>query len=134
MRAIIYYLETSGKIISSKIFIALSVFGHQGVILFCQYHQLNLNNEQIFIRDGENDFMARAWIKLEIYSFYLYIFSGVVYLWYVSMRGALGYTKRENVEKRYYQDAIEYYQRDIDWFAFSFIQFNLCLFGFYEIK
>ena len=60
---------------------------------------------------------------MEIYSFYLYVATAVLYLFYVSVKGMLDMTDREEIKRaeRSKYDALEFYRAEIDWFAFSFV-------------
>jgi len=69
--------------------------------------------------------VSRFWIYLEICAFYFYIVSAIIYLLYIQCRGSIGNTDRNLIAYRYKFDALEYYYRDIDWFAFNFVM--LCL-------
>jgi len=65
--------------------------------------------------------------------FYLQIFSAVLYLFYIQMRGQLGYTERKYVRDRYRADALEYYEIDIFWFSFNFVNLGLHVYTIFEI-
>ena len=60
------------------------------------------------------------WLKLEIIAFYMYVGAAIVYLFFVQMRGVFGYDDEIKKKDRYKSDALEYYEQEIHWFAFSF--------------
>lgn len=88
-----------------------------GCVLFLQFNINNCNNSD-YTKPGRRE--ALAWITIEIIAQYLYIFSTMIYLFKISLRGIFGYNDKGKGE-RYKYDAIEYYQFDLDWFAFLFI-------------
>lgn len=65
---------------------------------------------------------------MEINGYYLYIFSAVIFLFYIQMRGIFGKNDQKHKTQRYKQDALEYYDIDIDWFAFNFVMIFLHLY------
>lgn len=71
--------------------------------------------------------MAILWIYLEIYSFFLYVATAVLYLFYISVKGMLGLANRDEIkhQERSKFDALEFYRVDIDWLAFSFVMLIL---------
>jgi len=58
------------------------------------------------------------WLGVEIWGFYFYLISATIYLFWVTIRGSCGYSERESSKDRYKYDALDYYETDIDWFAF----------------
>ena len=88
-----------------------------GCVLYLQFN-INNSREEDWTLSGRRE--AIAWISIEIIAQYLYIFSSMIYLFKISFRGMLGYND-EGKQDRYKYDAIEYYQFDLDWFAFLFI-------------
>lgn len=60
----------------------------------------------------------KDWIEFEVFVFYGRIFNTVIFLFYIQMRGAFGYTNSELNEHRFKYDALDYYQEDIDWMGF----------------
>ena len=58
---------------------------------------------------------------------YLSILSGIIYLLYISLRGALGLTLQHTKGDRYKFDAIDFYMVDLAWFSFIFIMFCMGL-------
>ena len=88
-----------------------------GCVLYLQFN-INNSREEDWTMRGRRE--AIAWISIEIIAQYLYIFSSMVYLFKISFRGMFGYND-EGKQDRYKYDAIEYYQFDLDWFAFLFI-------------
>ena len=66
---------------------------------------------------------AYAWVRFEIISFYLYLFSAVSFLFMLSIRGQVGWTDTDAKTKneRFKFDPLEYYGLDLHWNAFSFV-------------
>ena len=48
------------------------------------------------------------------------------------MRGQLGFTERKYVRDRYRADALEYYEIDIFWFSFNFVNLGLHFYTIFE--
>lgn len=66
---------------------------------------------------------------MEINGYYLYIFSAVIFLFYIQIRGIFGKNEQKHKTQRYKKDALEYYDLDIDWFAFNFVMLSLHLYS-----
>jgi hypothetical protein len=59
--------------------------------------------------------------------------AAIVFLAYIQIRGALGKTDRRLNSERWKFDALDYYDLDIDWFAFIFVMGFVHSYGIYEI-
>jgi len=89
-------------------------------MLLCQYSFgfILKNNDQAYI---EKNLDEDVWIMIEISAFYLYMLSSAVYLLIIQMRGIFYDLPQYDIDNRWRYDALDYYQDDIQWFAFSFI-------------
>ena len=93
-----------------------SIMYEQYVIM--QYSEEDIQEFKMDI-DQANAF-SYNWLKLETASFYMYVMAAVVYLLYIQLRGIFGFDDEIKKKDRYKSDALEYYEQDIHWFAFSF--------------
>ena len=85
-------------------------------------------------REGdEQAFVCYEWLLMEISAFYLYMLAAIVFLTYIQIRGSLGKTDRKLNNDRWKFDALDYYDLDIDWFAFIFVMFCVHCYGIFEI-
>jgi len=110
--------RTAGFDMFNQFFTVLQMFVYQGTILFEQ-QKLQSYSDDTFETDEE--LSALYWVKLEVTAFYLYLASAAVFLFYIQARGIMGKSNKQANKNRYKQDALEYYNVDIDWFAFIFV-------------
>ena len=108
----------------SQFFTCTQVMLYQGIILFEQYNALHFDPDKFATHALQ---VCAFWIYVEITAFYMYIASAVLYLFSVQVKGIFGLTKRRSVAERYKYDALEFYDEDINWFAFSFVMLGLNL-------
>lgn len=81
----------------------------------------------------EQAYICYEWLLMEICAFYLYMLAAIVFLTYIQIRGTLGKTDRKLNSDRWKFDALDYYDLDIDWFAFIFVMSFVHCYGIYEI-
>jgi hypothetical protein len=120
VQIIAFKLDIDGKYLLSKLLTCVLIFIYQGAIL---YEQLRVNNLVIQNKHRTDEeivtsYIILSWIYIEIFCFYLYLGSAGVYLFIVSVSGSCRKTDSKPHENRFMYDAIEYYETDIDWFAF----------------
>jgi len=65
------------------------------------------------------------WMYVEIMGFYFYLISASIFLFWITIKGSCGWSNPEFKKDRFKYDALEYYETDIDWFAFQTV--NLLL-------
>lgn len=97
------------------------IFTYQGTILYEQYRMSNLEVglfHGLSEKEGLTAYIIIKWIYVEIMGFYFYLVSASLYLFWITMRGSCGKSKAVHKADRYKYDALEYYETDIDWFAF----------------
>jgi len=104
----------------------MQMFLYQGTILFEQQKMNNYDDEHF---QTDVQISCKLWINLEIQAFYLYIASASIFLFYIQIRGIMGRSDRMANSSRYKQDALQYYDLDIDWFAFIFVMLQLHING-----
>ena len=101
----------------------MEIFLYQGVLLFEQFHisteKLSDPKYPLFITN------LKQWMIMEVAFYYLQIFNTGIFLLMIQIRGTLGKKDLEANKLRYKQDAIEYYELDIDWFSFQFVLFTV---------
>lgn len=111
------------------------VFIYQGTILYEQYKMLKFGGRmgELEGEGGQRAYICYEWLLMEISAFYLYMLAAIVFLAYIQIRGALGKTDRKLNAERWKFDALDYYDLDIDWFAFIFVMAFVHCYGIYEI-
>lgn len=91
--------------------------------MYEQYCLMKYTDEEIDAFK-EEDNMADAysfyWLRLESTAFYLYVGAAIVFLFYIQMRGILGYDDEAKKTDRFKYDCLQYYEQDIHWFSFTF--------------
>ena len=92
------------------------------------YAQFNVNNSigNDWSHPGRRS--ALIWLLIEIIASYSYILSAMLLLVCISLKGIFKNDQQYNQKDRYKFDALEYYNVDVDWFAFIIIMLNLTLF------
>ena len=64
---------------------------------------------------------------MELFIFYSYICNAILFLFYIQMRGLLGYMDEYANVNRYVFDALDYYEIDLEWTSFQFVPIGLCM-------
>ena len=101
------------------------------------YEQNYLVNENRGSLNQHVDMMCAFWISVEITAYFFLIFSAILYLFTVQCTGILGSVakrSRTHLEQRYKYDALDFYQRDIEWFSLCFIIIGIHLNGLGVLK
>jgi len=92
-------------------------------IMYEEYCLMQYSDEDVEAFKAETDsanVFSYYYIKLEVIAFYTYVGAAVIYLFCIQMRGIFGLDDDIKKKDRYKSDALEYYEKDIHWFAFSF--------------
>jgi len=58
------------------------------------------------------------WFIIEIFSFYGYILSAMIFMFEHTVRSTLGYLDKCYIKDSYKYDVLAYFRQDTDWYAF----------------
>ena len=100
-----------------RILRVLEVFVYYSVFLYLQFKmtQYNYSNQSEY---NKNHVAFIYFMLLEIITYYTQVFSMVIYLSYIMIRGMLGLKNYAANKCRYKFDALEYYKIDVTWLSF----------------
>lgn len=84
-------------------------------------------------KDKEETFHSKYFILIEILNFYAQVFTMIVWLVYIQIRGFCGGKNYMANKNRYKYDALEYYKDDVQWLSFSIVPMFYKLVNFLDI-
>merc|ERR1711935_629052 len=76
-------------------------------------------------------YLMGFWMIIEITMFYTLILTSVMFLFFVQIRGIMGYKSEILNQYRFKYDALDYYENDIEWLSFQVVPFVVHIMVFY---
>ena len=115
---------------------AAEIWGYLMTICFCQYYLMIQTQNDASV---ESDKFLKSqyiedWILIEVLIFYFRIFNSTLFLFCISLRGALGYKDIEANEERFKYDALDYYELDINWASYQTVPIMLMCNFLWRVK
>lgn len=110
---------------------SMETYTYIGSILYLQFylnHNPPMSHEHLWIQE------CKRWLFTEICIFFCMLFNSAIFLFYIQIRGTFGFKNDEANMERFKYDALDYYEKDIDWLSFQLVPLMIYIIEFKRVE